>query len=242
MVLPYRLFPLSHQEVTGGLSDTELRSLEERLHYLRELEERRHTILISITEQNKLTPELEKVFLRQRLKQRLKIFIYLTNQNVALKHKLRKKQVLNHWQCSYYATRPMFLSNWLSNSLILKKTLPTIANALEGARYILMELFSEEAALLGELRDYVWERGQVKSEVIKGKEIEGNKFTDYFNYQEPIKKIPSHRALALLRGQREEALYVNLILEEADTSVCQQKISHQFGIHDKKRPAGWLVA
>jgi uncharacterized protein len=123
-----------------------------------------------------------------------------------------------------------------------EKSILSSSDALEGARQILMELFSENADLLGDFRQYVWEHGVLKTEVIKNKEVEGNKFSDYFSYQEPIKKIPSHRALAFLRGQREEVLRVSLVLDKEHEDACQQKIQQQFGVSAHHRPADhWLL-
>src|SRR5690606_15592193 len=118
-----------------------------------------------------------------------------------------------------------------------EKNVNTVEEALEGARHILMEVFAENADLLGEFRQYLWEHIILKSSVIKDKENDGKKFADYFTYEEPINKIPSHRALALLRGQREEILRLDLVLDEEQTAYCQQKICAQFGIANNNRPA-----
>lgn len=230
------------KEVTGGLSDTQLRNLEERLHYLRELEDRRQTILKSIKEQEKLTPDLEKIILAADNKSTLED-LYLP-----YKPKRRTKaQIAREAGLEPLATQllndPTLVPVQLAERFINpEKNISTSEEALEGARYILMDLFAEDATLLGQLREDVWEHAILKSEVIKGKETEGNKFTDYFAYQELIKKIPSHRALALFRGQREEIVNINLTLEEAIANHCLNKILEQFGIQDKKRAAdAWLM-
>lgn len=230
------------KEATGGLSDTQLRSLEERLRYLRELEDRRQTILKSITEQDKLTPELEKSILEADNKSTLEDLYLPYKPKRRTKAQIAKEAGLEPLALQLLQDPTQQPEKLAEQFIDAEKNIATVADALDGARYILMELFSEDAHLLSELRDFVWEHGVVKSEVIKGKETEGNKFTDYFNYQEAIKKIPSHRALALFRGQREEVLYVNLTLEDGHIEKCQHSICEQFKIQNKKRAAdAWLL-
>jgi len=230
------------KEVTGGLTDTQLRELNERLHYLRELEERRQTILKSIASQEKLTPELEQRILQVDNKSNLED-LYLP-----YKPKRRTKaQLAREAGLEPLATQllndpthiPLKLAEHFIDS---EKNIHSSEDALEGARHILMETFAENATLLGSFRDYVWNHAILKCEIIKGKEIEGNKFADYFNYQEAIKKIPSHRALAFFRGQREEFLSITLLLDEDKVAFCQQQIMNEFGIQDKKRNGdNWLI-
>lgn len=230
------------KEATGGLSDTDLRFLEDRLHYLRELEDRRQTILKSITEQEKLTPELEQSILAADNKATLEDLYLPFKPKRRTKAQIAKEAGLEPLALGLLKDPSQDPTQFAETFVDAEKGVPTAADALEGARHILMELFSEDAELLGELRDYVWEHGIVKSEVVKGKETDGNKFSDYFAYQEAIQKIPSHRALALLRGQREEFLYVNLTLEEDYVNSCLQKIFARFGVQDQKRPAdAWLM-
>jgi uncharacterized protein len=230
------------KEVTGGLSDTQLRLLEERLHYLRELNARRETILKSISEQNKLTPELEKSILSADNKATLEDLYLPYKPKRRTKAQIAKEagleplamQLLSHPECHPEETA----TGYLNSELGINNT----KEALEGARQILLELFSENSDLLGHFRHYLWDHGVIKSEVIKGKETEGSKFSDYFDYQEPIKKIPSHRALALFRGQREEMLHVNLTITDDETSICSLQIQEKFGIHNQNRPAdAWLI-
>ncbi|MEO8401411.1 MAG: Tex family protein [Gammaproteobacteria bacterium] len=230
------------KEVTGGLSDTQLRDLEGRLYYLRELEDRRQTILKSITEQNKLTPELEKTIRDADSKSVLED-LYLP-----FKPKRRTKaQIAREAGLEPLALQllkdPTQIPDTLAEQFIdSEKGILTTADALDGARQILMEIFSEHADLIGELRNYLWEQGILKSEVAKGKELEGNKFSDYFNYQEAIKNIPSHRALALFRGQREEFLSINLTLKEDEEQTCLHKIAVRFDVRNQKRAAdNWLM-
>ncbi len=230
------------KEVTEGLSDTELRNLEERLHYLRELEARRKTILTSIAEQDKLTPELEKNILAAEDKATLED-IYLP-----YKPKRRTKaQIAREAGLEPLALKLLQDPTQVPDQLALEflnaeMNITTSTEALEGARQILLELFAENADLVGEFRQFFWENGLLKSEVIKDKEIEGNKFSDYFTYQEAIKKIPSHRALAFFRGQQEGILRVDLTLDEAQESYCKQTIANKFNISQKNRPAdAWLT-
>lgn len=230
------------KEATGGLSDTDLRHLEERLYYLRELDERRKTILKSIAEQDKLTPELEQSILQAGNK------VTLEDLYLPYKPKRRTKaQIAKEADLEPLALQllkdPSQIPTQLAEQFInTEKNINTADDALEGARHILMELFSEDANLLGYFRDYLWEHSIVSSEVFKDKEVIGNKFSDYFNYQEPIKKVPSHRALALMRGRHEDILRVKLTLDSEKENYCQQKIQHAFNIQDKKRAAdAWLI-
>lgn len=230
------------KEVTGGLSDTQLRSLEERLHYLRELEDRRQTILKSISEQGKLTPELEKSIVEADNKSTLEDLYLPYKPKRRTKAQIAKEAGLEPLALGLLENPKQNPQEFAATFINAEHNITTADDALEGARHILMELFAEDANLLGVLRDFIWEHGILKSEVSKGKETEGSKFADYFNYQEPVKKIPSHRALALLRGQREEFLYVNLTLDEDKELTCKEKIQAAFNIHDKKRPAdAWLI-
>lgn len=229
------------KEATGGLSDTELRHLEERLYYLRELQERRLVIVKSITEQDKLTPELEKSILAADNKAALEDLYLPYKPKRRTKAQIAREAGLEPLAMQLLKDPTQVPEQLAQQFLDTEKNIVTPADALEGARTILMELFAEDANLLGELRDYVWEHATLKSEVAKGKEVEGNKFSDYFAYQEAVKKIPSHRALALFRGQRENILNLNLVMDADKESFCQQKIMDQFGIDDKKRPAdAWL--
>jgi uncharacterized protein len=230
------------KEATGGLSDTDLRTLEVRLQYLRELEDRRQTILKSIGEQEKLTPELERSILDADNKAVLEDIYLPFKPKRRTKAQIAREAGLLPLAMQLLENPALVPQEFAETFIDAEKAITTVAEALEGARQILMEMFAEHAGLVGILRNYLWENGIIKTEVMKGKEIEGNKFADYFLYQEAIKKIPSHRALAIFRGQREEFLRVNLTLEEAEEISCRQMIAGQFGIQDKKRPADqWLL-
>jgi uncharacterized protein len=229
------------KEVTGGLSDTDLRQLEERLGYLRELEDRRQTIIKSITEQDKLTPELEKSILAADNKATLEDLYLPYKPKRRTKAQIAKESGLEPLALQLLNDPTQSPDQLAEQFIDPEKNVNSCKEALDGARQILMELFAEHAGLLGKLRDYLWEHGVLKSEVVKGKEQEGAKFSDYFTYQESIQKIPSHRALALFRGQREEILRVNLTLQEEEEKIGQQFIADQFGVRDQKRAADhWL--
>lgn len=230
------------KEITGGLNDTQLRTLEERLQYLREFIERRQVILKSITEQGKLTPDLEKTILATDNKTTLEDLYLPFKPKRRTKAQIAKEAGLESLALQLWQD-PSQTPEQLANTFInVEKNIATAADAMEGARQILMELFAENAELTGQLRQYLFDHGVLKSELIKGKEQEGNKFSDYFSYIEPIKKIPSHRALALFRGQREEILRLHLTLEEHEENNCLQKIANQFNIQAKNRPAdSWLL-
>ncbi|MDF2867929.1 MAG: rpsA 2 [Gammaproteobacteria bacterium] len=230
------------KEVTGGLTDTQLRNLEERLVYLRELEARRQTILTSIEDQGKLAPALKQAILAADNKATLED-LYLpykpkrrTKAQIAIEAGLEPLavQLLNEPTCQPNELASQFIDS--------EKGVADVAQALEGARYILMEQFSESADILGALREYLWQHGLIKSEVAKGKEEEGKKFADYYAYAELIHKIPSHRALALFRGRNEEFLRINLTLEELEQAYCRQQIAQKFNIKNQQRPADkWLL-
>lgn len=230
------------KEVTGGLSDTQLRQLEERLGYLRELEDRRQTILKSISEQNKLTPELEQSIIQADNKSTLEDLYLPYKPKRRTKAQIAKEAGLEPLAMQLLADPTQTPETLAAQYINADHAILTTKEALEGARHILMEQFSENSDLLGHFRDYLWEHSIIKSQVIKGKEVEGNKFADYFDYQEPIKKIPSHRALALFRGQRETILTVSMTLTQDQETTCSERIQDTFGVMNKNRPADkWLV-
>jgi uncharacterized protein len=232
------------KEVTGGLDDTQLRLLDERLRYLRELEERRETILQSVAEQGKLSAELEHVLRNAETKTRLED-LYLpyrpkrrTRAQIAREAGLEPlaQALLDDPSVSPEERAVAFVD--ADRGVADGKT------ALDGARQILMERFAEEADLVGDLRDYVWRKGILRATVAEGKESEGAKFRDYFDYTEPLRRIPSHRALALFRGRNEGILNVELLVDPDAEGVppCQQRIARHFAIADRGRPADpWLL-
>src|SRR6185437_8410967 len=210
------------KEATGGLDDVQLRALEERLVYLRELQERRESILASIAEQGKLSAELrrsvegadtkqrlEDLYLPYKPKRRTKAQIAREAGLDALAGALLADPTLDPEQEAAKYLKAAFTTENGDNPGV-----PDAKAALDGARQILMEQFAEDAQLLGELREHLQTNGQLVSKVAAGKEEAGAKFRDYFDYREPISAIPSHRGLALFRGRKEEILQLALKLPE----------------------------
>lgn len=246
------------KELTGGLDDAQLRLLETRLSYLRELEDRRKAIVTSIEEQGKMTPELLKTIMLAEDKTRLED-LYLpykpkrrTKAQIALEAGLESlaNDLLNNPNLDPEVEATKYLKEAFQVDGIDHPGVPDTKAALEGARQILMERFAEDAGLVQSLRAYLLDHGVVESKVIAGKEQEGEKFADYFDYSEPIKAIPSHRALALFRGRREQILMVNLRLDteeekpkwDAPHNPCEARIANHFKIKNEARPADqWLA-
>ncbi|WP_040839911.1 Tex family protein [Thiothrix nivea] len=232
------------KEKTGGLDDTQLRFLETRLGSLRELEKRRETVLNSIREQGKLTSELEQQVLGADTRTELED-IYLP-----YKPKRRTKAMIAREAGIQPLAEALLADPRLNPESEATKYLnPDMEFAdakavLDGARQILMEDFAENAELSGQLREYLWEQGGFESNVVPGKEEEGQKFSDYFAYAEAIGKIPSHRALALFRGRNEGILDLKLDVPTAEgaSHPCEDKIAAAFHICDQGRAADrWLL-
>ncbi len=246
------------KEATGGLDDTQLRLLEDRLGYLRELEARRAAIIESINGQGKMTPallkaislapdktQLEDLYLPYKQKRRTKAQIALEAGLEPLADALLANPLLNPDAEAVKYLREPFTSEQGDN--------PGVADAkaaLDGARQILMERFAEDAGLLQSLREYVQEHGVVESKVLEGKQDAAEKYADYFDYAEPLAALPSHRALAVFRGRREDLLDVRLRLDSeeekpgwsAPPNPCEARIAGRFGIQDQGRAADrWLV-
>ncbi|MFF0384505.1 Tex family protein [Streptomyces sp. NPDC004286] len=231
------------KEATESLDDAQLRTLEERLRYLRELEERRSAVLESVREQGKLTAELEERIRGAETKARLED-IYLP-----YKPKRRTKA-----QIAREAGLEPLAEGLLSDPSVepaaaaaafvdADKGVADPQAALDGARAILTERFSEDADLIGELRERMWTRGRLAAKVRDGKEEAGAKFADYFDFTEPFTALPSHRILAMLRGEKEEVL--DLVLEPEEPtegrSSYEGVIANRFGIADRGRPGDkWL--
>jgi protein Tex len=233
------------KEVTGGLDDIQLRSLEERLRYLRELDERRIAILKSIEEQEKLTPELKASIMQADSKNRLEDLYLPYKQKRRTKAQIAKKAGLEPLANQLFNDPTLVPETEAEKYLDADKGVSDIKAALDGARQILMEYFSEEADLLQKLRDYLWAQGIIESRVVAGKENEGEKFADYFEYEEAVEKIPSHRALALFRGRNESILQMNLKVpneDELDTHPCEATIVNYFNLENQGRAADkWLL-
>lgn len=235
------------KEVTGGLDDTVLRNLAEKLIYLRELDERRQSILNSITEQGKLTQELENQILAVENKTGLED-LYLpykprrrTKAQIAREAGLAPlaQAILNNPK-----TSPKELAIEYLNS---KFNINTIDEALAGAKHIIVEKFTEDAITLGVLRNQLHKEGIICSKLVKGQEENALKFQDYFNYQEPIKNIPSHRALAILRGSQEKFLRIKLEYPELQTldkdylSSYEEVIIENFKIPYDQKASNFLL-
>ncbi|MEV5430435.1 Tex family protein [Streptomyces sp. NPDC052701] len=232
------------KEATGMLDDAQLRALEERLRYLRELEERRTAVLESVREQGKLTEELEARIRGAETKARLED-IYLpykpkrrTKAQIAREAGLEPlaEGLLGDPGVEPLAAAAAFVD--------ADKGVPDPQAALDGARAILTERFSEDADLIGELRERMWARGRLVAKVREGKEEAGAKFADYFDFAEPFAELPSHRVLAMLRGEKEEVL--DLVLEPEEPTEGRSSyegiVARRFGIADRGRPADkWLA-
>ena len=231
------------KEVTDGLDDTQLRHLEERLHYLRELDERRQVVLNSIGDQGKLTPELERDILTADTKTRLEDLYLPYKPKRRTKAQIAREAGLEPLAMGLLENPALDPVQEAAGYIDTDKGVADTKAALEGARQILMERFAEEAELSGKLREHLWEHGVLVSNVVEGKAQEGNKFSDYFEFSQLVKKIPSHRALALFRGRNEGFLQLALApgdTENADAS-CQIMIASRFDIHDRGRTADqWL--
>ena len=238
------------KEVTGALDDTQLRTLEERLTYLRELEERRAAVIASIEEQGKLTPALRAEVEHAETKQRLEDLYLPYKPKRRTKAQIAREAGLGPLAELLLADPTRDPNTEAAAYVDAEKGVADVKAALDGAKQILIEQFAEDAQLVGELREYVEAHGVVVSSVVEGKETEGAKFRDYFDYNEPLRDIPSHRALALLRGRNEGVLRVALKLDEelAETppqpntpNSCERRIAARFAVVDQKRPADrWL--
>ena len=239
------------KEATDGLDDTQLRNLEERLTYLRDLEERRTAILASIEEQGKLTPELQAEISDAETKQRLEDLYLPYKQKRRTKAQIAREAGIEPLAMALLENPELTPDDEAEKYLNADAAFADAKAVLDGARQILMEKFAEDAELLGGLRAYLSEHGHVRSTVVEGKETEGAKFRDWFDFAEPIATMPSHRALALLRGRNEGMLQVSLVLDsELDPenikpgtqNPCEQRIAVRFGIKPQGRPADkWLA-
>ena len=250
------------KEATGGLDDIQLRLLEERLRYLRELEDRRAAILDNIEEQGKLTPELRAAIENAEDKTKLEDLYLPYKQKRRTKAQIAKEAGLEPLADALLAD-PMLTPEveaakylraepvQLPTSADQKDTVvPDVKTALEGAKQILMERFSESAGLIARVRDYMISHGVVESKLVEGQVEKGAKFSDYFVYSETWKTIPSHRALALFRGRNEGCLSVALRLDSeeekpswsAPFNPAEEMIGRHAGIANKARPADkWLT-
>lgn len=235
------------KEVTGGLDDGQMRQLEERLRYLRELGDRREAILKSIDEQGKLTPELAKAIAGADTKNRLEDLYLPYKPKRRTKAQMAKEAGLEPLALALHEDPSLDPEAQASAYIDKDKGVEDTKAALDGAKQILMERFAEDAELLDKLRQYLWQDGIVSTRVIDGKQTEGEKFQDYFEYDEPLNQVPSHRALAIFRGRNESILTLNItvaqLLEDARaTHPCEMMIASHWKIDDKNRAADkWLL-
>ncbi|HRA79904.1 MAG TPA: Tex family protein [Thauera sp.] len=233
------------KEATGGLDDTQLRTLEERLGYLRELEDRRRTVLASVDEQGKLTPELHAEIDNADTKQRLEDLYLPYKPKRRTKAQIAREAGIAPLAEALLADPGLDPEVEATRFINAEAGFADVKAVLDGARQILMEVFAEDAKLLGELRTYLHDHGEVSAAVVDGKESEGAKFRDWFDFKEAIATLPSHRALALLRGRNEGVLRLTLEVERADANAphpCEGRIAARFGIRNQSRPADrWLA-
>lgn len=232
------------KEATGGLDDTQLRNLEERLRYLRELEERRDTILKSISDQEKLTPELEKAIKEADTKTRLEDLYLPYKPKRRTKGQIAREAGLDPLAQSLFENPALNPEQEAEKFIDAEKGVADVKAALDGAKYILMEQFSEDADLLAKLRTYLFENGVLSSKMVEGKEEAGAKFRDYFDHNEPLKNTPSHRALAIFRGRNEGILQASIIIVQEDETAahpCEDMIAQHVEVRDEGRAADkWL--
>ena len=232
------------KEITGGLDDTQLRLLEERLGYLRELAARRATILESIAAQEKLTPALEAAINAAETKTLLEDLYLPFKPKRRTKAQIAREAGLEPLTQDILNNRNISPEEFAAKYIDVEKGVADIATALEGARQIIMEELSENAPLLADLREHVWQQGVMNVHVVAGKEAEAEKFKDYFDFREPLQKMPSHRILAMLRGRNEECLVLNLqpaTDKKIGHELCAQKVARQLNVGDVSKPANaWL--
>ena len=232
------------KEATGGLDDTQLRLLEERLGYLRELEERREVILASIREQGQLSADLEAALLAADTKTRLEDLYLPYKPKRRTKAQIAREAGLTPLAHGLLTDPTQTPEQVAAGFVDAERGVADVKAALDGARQILMEEFAENAELLAELREYLWDNAVLHSQLIEGKAEEGAKFRDYFDYREALRQVPSHRALALFRGRNEGILQMTLEIGDPEApgpDPGERRGAVRVGIRDEGRPAdGWL--
>ena len=228
------------KEATGGLDDTQLRQLAERLQYLRELEDRKAVVLKSIEEQGKLSDDLRAQIEAANNKTALEDLYLPYKPKRRTKAQIAREHGLQPLADVLLAEQPQDVEAAAQG--YLNENVPDAKAALDGARAILMEQFAEDAELIGTLRDKLWNEAEIHAQVVEGKETEGEKFSDYFDHREPVRAMPSHRALAVLRGRNEGVLNIALKYQPDDTPITQQSeyeqiIARRFKVSDGHK---WL--
>ncbi|WKJ89447.1 Tex family protein [Methylomonas montana] len=233
------------KEVTGGLDDTQLRHLEERLIYLRELNDRRASILDTIRSQGKLTAELEQAIVEADTKTLLEDLYLPYKPKRRTKAQIAREAGLEPLADAILDNRDVIPEQAAAAYIDADKGVADVGAALDGARQIIMERISEDAELLTELRERIWNKGILHSSLVASKEAEAAKFKDYFDYSEAINKIPSHRALALFRGRNEDLLSLTLKpaeLDQEEHQLCTQFVCQRLQIQNTAKPAeAWLA-
>ncbi|ELP96318.1 transcription-related protein, partial [Xanthomonas translucens DAR61454] len=233
------------KEVTGGLDDTQLRNLETRLTYLRELEDRRAAVLASIDEQGKLSAELRAEIVAADTKSRLEDLYLPYKPKRRTRAQIAREAGLEPLADGLLADPSLTPDSFAAGFVDADKGVADVKAALEGARAILMERWGEDAALVGELRAWLAEVGVIRARVAEGKEQEGAKYRDYFDHAEALGKIPSHRLLALFRARREEIVYLELDPgsdPEAGHQYAEGRVALRAGIANQGRPGDrWLL-
>ncbi|MBE2999627.1 RNA-binding transcriptional accessory protein [Nocardiopsis sp. HNM0947] len=237
------------KEATGGLDDAQLRALEERLRYLRELDERRSAILESIRSQGKLDEDLEARIREADTKARLEDIYLPYKPKRRTKAQIAREAGLEPLADALMGDPGLDPQETAAGYVDTEQNVADTKAALDGARSILVERMAEDADLTGLLRERLWERGRLGSTVREGKEEAGAKYSDYFDFSEALTDLPSHRVLALYRGEKEEVLTLNLQPEETPEgeesatarSSYENAIAHHFEVVDRGRPADkWL--
>jgi len=244
------------KEATGGLDDTQLRLLEERLGYLRELEERREAILRSIDEQGKLSEALRADLLAADTKARLEDLYLPYKQKRRTRAEIARESGLEPLAFGLLEDPNLAPEQFALQFIDAERNVVDLKAALDGARAIVIEKFSEDPTLVGELREWLWSNGQIGAQVMPGKEKAGAKFQDYFNHAEPLAKVPSHRLLALLRARNEGIVDLRLdpaltplkfgfvpdqALLDAANRYAEGRIAAHFGLAHSNRPADAFV-
>lgn len=234
------------KEVTGGLDDSQLRLLQERLVYLRDMEARRTAVIDSIASQGKLTDELKLALMQAETKQRIEDLYLPYKPKRRTRAQIAKEAGLEPLADKLLENPTLVPEQEAEHFLNPEKGISAVKDALNGARDILAERFSEDAELLAALRSFLGKHGFIVSELVQGKEGDGAKYKDYFDFEEPLSSIPSHRALALFRGRQEGVLSVKVALSEQEEAQvphpCQQMIAEHVGVKDLGRAADkWLL-
>jgi len=237
------------KEVTGGLDDTQMRNLEERLNYIRELEDRRKSILASIDEQGKLTPALQQTINQAETKTRLEDLYLPYKVKRRTKGQIAIEAGLELLAERLYGDPTQDPEQAAAEFLNPEHGIDDTKAALDGAKFILMERFSENAELIGSLRQFMFNEAHITASLISGKDKQPGKeqaaakFKDYFEHSEPLKTTPSHRALAMFRARREGfiSIKVDLMLEDDAGHPCETMVAQQVAIEHLGRPADdWL--